>query len=377
MFVEVVRDDRRLEALRRQWRSLVARCLEKSVFMTWEWLYSWWQHFSARRRLFVLAVWDSGRLEGIVPLTRRLRPGGPRGEGWCLEFLGYREGIGAADWMDVVAIRKEEVLNAALRYLLRRPHLWEWIELHAVPEDSSTIGVFRKLAHTYRLDVTVAAEDVYPYVSTMGDWSSYYTRCSVRGDTDRQIRRLSQQGRLEAVFADQRAVGRHLEDLFALHRKRQAALGRASMFSEEVYRSFYWALARNCPAEWLDCSVLRLNGTAVAAHFGFRYGGKFYWLTPAFDPAYGNFSPGRVLLRYLIERCFDSADLLEFDFLRGNEPYKRQWADGERRGCRIVIRNPVAERAVGRMAFATMQSARRWLAVASGRWRKRRPMDSV
>ena len=54
-----------------------------------------------------------------------------------------------------------------------------------------------------------------------------------------------------------------------------------------------------------------------------------YHLKGGYDPAYQQFSPGKVLHRLLLERACREG-LLRYDFLGSDEPYKLQWANGAR-----------------------------------------------
>jgi CelD/BcsL family acetyltransferase involved in cellulose biosynthesis len=270
--------------------------------------------------------------------------------------------------MDVVAVRKAEVLEAVARWLMQRPYWWEWVELRGVPEESSTLPLLREVLGRSGIDVTATADGVCPYIATIGDWSEYYAaRRRVMRDVERQVRRLRRLGSLEWVMATRETARAHLEAVFHLHQQRQAMLGRLSKFSEEVHRDFCRTLLAICPWEWIDCSALRLNGEIIAAHFGFWYGGRFYYVTPAFDPAYATFSPGKVLLRYLVERCFADESVVECDLLEGAENYKWQWAHGERRGFRVEFCNPWIRARAGRAAFTAMRATKRWLARTVGR----------
>jgi CelD/BcsL family acetyltransferase involved in cellulose biosynthesis len=55
-----------------------------------------------------------------------------------------------------------------------------------------------------------------------------------------------------------------------------------------------------------------------------------------FDPYWSNFSVGSVLLQIIIEKAFNK-NLEEFDFLKGDEEYKKTWANRERKQYRIVV----------------------------------------
>ena len=67
--VEHVSDIAGLRRLRPEWNGLLCRSPASSVFLTWEWIATWWEHFGREGDLLILAVRDeSGRLVGLAPL---------------------------------------------------------------------------------------------------------------------------------------------------------------------------------------------------------------------------------------------------------------------------------------------------------------------
>ena len=67
----------------------------------------------------------------------------------------------------------------------------------------------------------------------------------------------------------------------------------------------------------------------VASVYGVVHRGKFLYYQSGYDPAWGNKSVGLVLLARTVQDAY-AEGLQEFDFLRGNESYKAQWARAER-----------------------------------------------
>jgi CelD/BcsL family acetyltransferase involved in cellulose biosynthesis len=337
-----VRDIAGFAGLRDQWQPLLDRSKPNHVFMTWEWFFTWWKHFGHGRELFVIVVENQGETIGILPLMLFVEHGRRACKFRYLHFIGFRFEFRWNDWMDVIGVRKEEVIRAAMEYLQGCQHLWDYLDLWDIPEDSDTLIILPRLADRlgfpYRTELCASC----PYLPTTSDWELYYGSHppkKVTKDLERQIKRLTAGGdlKVEHLAATNPVVS--LNSLFDLHQRREIVTDRLPMFSRERFRSFYRDLAEAFPREWLDYSVLKLNGTPIAAHFGFRYNNKLYFLTPAFDPDYRTYSPGKILLRYLIQHCFVNDGIHEFDFLRGDEPYKYQWATGERRGYQIQISN--------------------------------------
>src|SRR5688572_9241094 len=54
--LSVVDDARGFAALRQEWTDLLADSESDSLFLTWEWLHTWWTHFAGSRRLFIVTM---------------------------------------------------------------------------------------------------------------------------------------------------------------------------------------------------------------------------------------------------------------------------------------------------------------------------------
>src|SRR5262249_26164674 len=142
-------------------------------------------------------------------------------------------------------------------------------------------------------------------------------------------------------------LARGFEMLLDLHGARwqdeTLALGDEHMVS--FHRAALVGLARRGFAE---IHMLCAEGKPRAALYGLRHGRRFAFYQSGGDPEWQERAVGTVLLGDLIGRAF-AEGLEEFDFLRGDEPYKLRWANDHR--------TLVAARAQGRgvRAFADAQ----------------------
>ena len=75
-------------------------------------------------------------------------------------------------------------------------------------------------------------------------------------------------------------------------------------------------------------SVLYAGDTWVAAHFGLRAGAILHHWFPVYNPELGKFSPGRLLLRLMLE-AGDAQGIAVFDYGGGDQAYKREFATTE------------------------------------------------
>ena len=81
-----------------------------------------------------------------------------------------------------------------------------------------------------------------------------------------------------------------------------------------------------------NLSYLTLDKKIIAAHSGYIYDKTFYYLFPTYDFDYKKYSPGKILLHYLIENCVEKK-LNYFDFTIGSEDYKRNWFNNKMKSC--------------------------------------------
>src|SRR5262245_51536060 len=75
-----------LHRLRGEWDDLLEKDESSSIFQTWEWVTTWYEHFGSHGAISVLTVRDcQGRLIGLAPFSL-LRRGGRR----ILQLLGRK-----------------------------------------------------------------------------------------------------------------------------------------------------------------------------------------------------------------------------------------------------------------------------------------------
>ncbi len=311
-------------AMRERWTALVTASRNGNVFLTWEWLYSWWEVYGAPGNLAILAAEDdTGRLVGLAPLFRSRRWVGLR----RLCVLGFLGGHSvSSEYLDFVTAPglEAEVTRAFLGDLRERDD-WDILGLYRVREGSETL---REIdaggpggwppASPARLEETV-------YLALPDTFEAYLGRVKHqhRYNVRKVRKRLDASGRYR-FEARHEADLAALAELEALHQVRMTALGRAGSFASERFVAFHHAVARRTAERgWLRLYFLREGDRAVAARHGYAFGGVFYDYSSGFDPAHEKEYVGFGLLGFSVERCIEEG-LREFDFLSPGE-YKERW----------------------------------------------------
>jgi CelD/BcsL family acetyltransferase involved in cellulose biosynthesis len=323
---EIVADAARFEAMRGEWNRLLESSGSNGMFLTWEWLFTWWKHFSVGRKLSIVTARDGADLIAIAPLAlappklRNLSPFRP------FEFLG--SGKVGSDYLDVIVrCGKEELAIAALADELAGQN--RTLNFEHLNRRACSAAMLADRLRGGGWNLSSIKSNVSPYIELAGQsWESYLAGLGAehRYNVRRRLKNLSK--RFEVRFEAARTEAERRDcfsDLVRLHGMRWEKNGGGVFqmpgmlaFHEEISRL---ALQRG----WLKLFVLRLDGRPAAALYGFRYQRVFYFYQSGFDPEYGKFGVGLVTMALAIKSAIEEG-AAEYDFLYGDEPYKFLWA---------------------------------------------------
>lgn len=114
----------------------------------------------------------------------------------------------------------------------------------------------------------------------------------------------------------------------------------ASWKVREQFGGFVEGLAMELSSKgWLRLAVLYIEGKPAAAQFWFVVHGKASIFKLAYGEAWKQYSPGSILIAYLMEHVIDVDKVEEIDFLTGNDSYKQDWMAERRVRWRLACSN--------------------------------------
>ena len=150
-------------------------------------------------------------------------------------------------------------------------------------------------------------------------------------DIARQIRRLRLIGNLEFQIIGQsdNNYENYIKTFFKQKEIRYIKTGAFNSFFDPNIKNFYKNINfRLSSSSYVHFSVLKLNDQVIATHWGAYDKKFFYYLMPTFSMEWEKYSPGKILLQYLIKWCIEKR-IEVFDFTIGSENYKKEWCDNE------------------------------------------------
>lgn len=354
--VEVLEDVQSFAELRVEWRELLQDSSADCVFLTWEWLYTWWQHLAAGRRLHLITVRRGGRLMGVAPLAVRPRQPKRLFPFLALEFMGT--GSVGSDYLDFIVRRGEETaVSEALADCFADSDLM--LELSQVKLSSTRVGDFASRLMDEGWSATQAVTDICPYIDLDGHgWDSFLDSLgkSHRYNVRRRLRNL------ESSFAvtweqasSEESRQRCFRTLLELHNLRWATRQGSDALHHRELVAFHEEWTRLAMDRgWLRLCLLKLDREPAAAVYGFSYGGVFHFYQSGFDPAYSSHSVGLAALAMSI-RCAVEEGTREYDLLHGNEGYKFLWTKQGRDLSRFNIYPPNSSGLIYRQAIRLRQ----------------------
>ena len=340
---EVVRDPAGLLRLRGDWSALCAGARSGCLFLSPEWLIPWWEHFGAGRQLSCVAMFERERLVGFLPLFSEVvrLAGVPVRR---VAFLG--DGATGCDYLDVLAAPggEVEVRAAALVALGELP--WDLCDLDGLWRDSPTALHLAQLFPNGRAVRASAAglggapaevvrdarlRFVCPHIPLAGSYQEFLQGLGRRENLRRREKWLFRQPGVSIDVARTPEEARiAVERFLELHRARWAVEGGSDGLADARHEAFHRAAVRELAERgWLRLYTLFAARRPVASVYGVVHGGKFLYYQSGYDPAWASKSVGLVLLARTVQEAY-AEGLHEFDFLRGNEAYKAQWARAER-----------------------------------------------
>lgn len=310
--------------------------INNSPLQSFTWNFNWWQHFQHLGELNIYVLMLGDEAIAIAPFYRDRWSGQT-----CLRLLG--SGSTCTDYVDLivpeplrakfVAAIAEQVIEDSI----------DMIELDGVCGDPSHVPLTIALEPRF-WQYETEIDQAWP-LALAEDWEAFVSgsKKSLRRKIRKAEKHLSSgECEIEST-AEGLCKSAAFDTLVTLHQARFAGKGETGAFSDVNFESFLRAtfldLSENDQAEIIVGSVA---GKPIAAQMYFA-GPKGPMLYQAgFDMQASAYEPGHLLLTWATRRAIENGHH-EFDFLRGDEPYKHYWGATPRslKSVRLISRKPI------------------------------------
>lgn len=312
-----------------QWDALLSQSATDVPFLRYGYLKRWWEfrgggEWPQEARLCILTGWQGAELKGIAPFFSIQENGHEK-----VYLLGSIE---ISDYLDFIARPEdlEEFISSSLAHLNGSADGgFSSLTLVNVPEKSPTNTLLKKIAPAFGWSVKIENAYHTPAIPLAADWETYLAGIDKkqRHEIRRKLRRADESAEVKWYFADDPAkLDEEINaffDLMGLDEDKEKFL--TPQMRDQMRAIIRWAF----DAGYLQLSFLTIDGNKAAGYLCFDYNGHTLVYNSGFDYRFGQYSPGWVLLGYLIQHAIGNGKK-SFDFMRGAEDYKYRFgaADG-------------------------------------------------
>lgn len=343
MQTNVIRDWPELWELSAEWNELLRDSRADNIFLTWEWIRTWYEIIGHNYAPFVITLRDDrARLCAIAPLY--VQTHALCGLLRCRALRVMADFPTSAEYPDWIVRHDCEDRAVHDIYKVLEGHHREWDYLWLPSVSGWTLACERIAGKSKQLGFYCNSRPV--------EFSSFDLPATVEahwsGLTSKRRKELRHQCRL--VFArpdisitrctSLSELPDYLEALFRLHRKRRQTLGdEGSFVRRPAQAQFYLRFAPIAlEAGWLRFYALREGKAFRAAQLGYVYNGVFLGIQDGVDPGFVA-GAGNVLRLEVVKACI-AEGVKSYDFLGGYSEHKRRWGAKPRQGHDLIIGRP-------------------------------------
>ena len=304
-----------------QWDALLSQSVTDVPFLRYGYLSLWWQYrgggeWPQDAQLCILTGRDGGDLKGIAPLFSIQHNGQKK-----VYLLGSIE---ISDYLDFIARPEdmEDFIKSSLGYFSNNTDCAvSSIALVNIPGRSPTNNLLQKFASEFSWSCKIENAYHTPAIPLAGDWEAYLAGIDKkqRHEIRRKLRRADESAEVKWYFANNpETLDVEINaffDLMVLDEEKKKFL--TSGMRDQLRAILHWAFEVGC----LQLSFLTIDGEKAAGYLCFDYNGHILVYNSGYDYRFSQYSPGWVLLGYLIQQAIELKKT-SFDFMRGDEDYK-------------------------------------------------------
>lgn len=321
-----------------EWNTLLQHSGTNVPFLTYGYLKSWWEFKGGGEwpdgELAIISAHTDGKLTGIAPLFTATHEGSQK-----LLFLGSIE---ISDYLDlIVETGAEEAFSNALLIFLKEqfPEVHE-ILLYNLPQASPSLALLEKAAQANGWSMQSERAYHTPIISLAGDWEAYLAGVDKkqRHEIRRKLRRAEESAESIGwyIVNEKEQLEGEIEeffDLMAFDEEKQRFL--TPVMREQMRSIIKWAF----DSDLLQLAFFTVQGKKAAAYLCLDYRERIWVYNSGFDPQFREYSPGWVLLAYLIRHAIQNGKRA-FDFMRGDEEYKYRFGAADAFVLKVCLNRP-------------------------------------
>lgn len=327
-----------------EWERLIAETTRYSIQQRHAWIESYLRHYLSNRNLRILAV-RKGDGELVCCLCLQVA---------CRRFYkvtNYRVfedlGSGVNDFFEIPCRRGYEKVAASciVHWLRDNASAWERLQMSFIPNTNLFATVLTEVLQG-TFPVIVSMNRSYFVIDTSQSWEDYFTpqRNQQLRDVRGRINRIAKSGYTVSTRIVREDIAPYLDDfLFHFSKRREIKNEKNSYANEAKVKLIRDVIRDGEKTGRTQMALLEDQNAEIWAYqldLVDREQGIWYHYAPTFNDKFSQFSPSKVLLFETLKHAFRDPVIKEFNFMRGEADYKKQFTDTAGSYSQVKVVNP-------------------------------------
>jgi len=311
-----------------RWAELVSDSNADFLFSNYNWLKAFWETYDGvnNSKIYIAIDERTKKWLGILPVTKY-----HTGLSDLYTIILSSTASEYSDYFSPIVRNKykDKVIPILLKGFLENKSNIHQLRLSNVPEmngsDFIVSDTLNKLGIHYKKLSSGCPVLLFESKEKTKIFKSFGKKH--RTDLKRQINRLNKLGNLSLkIFENNIQIEENWNNFLKMYRDRWEKVGQIDPMSKSRNKLFFKKILDNLDNSLVHFSGLYLDDKPISYHIGFIYNNWFYYYKPTFDVEYGNYSPGKIHIWFLIEKGCEEG-WKGVDFLKGFEEYKKNWTN--------------------------------------------------
>lgn len=307
-----------------------------------DWLLTYLEEFNLSGNECFLELYDheDQSIKGILPMVKK--------EIQDNRFFKFNKlvpcGQKPSDFFPLyVEINYEKIFAKLLaEWLKKNNELWDILYINYIP---STNRFWKEIVQELEMNnfnVKVNTNQEFLFINTNNDYNDLLGEIgSKKAKYLRYISRRFERevGEIE-FFEPMENINIYFEEFLSQYSNVKKIFNQSDPFIriKELKQFMEQIINRYQKNRWIRFIAMQSNGENIAFCYYFEFNGIIYYSMPSYDISYSKYSPGTILLNYLIKKSFDNPNIFEFNFMRSVYDYKLWWKPSRQNYVEISVR---------------------------------------
>ena len=340
-YEKIIDDIHEFRDLEADWNRLLSESDTDSIFLTWEWLYTWWETYSYKNQLYIILLCEGNmKIVGAAPFYFAYE----KIYGKSMRVIKFiSSGEVCSEYLDIIIQNdNKENIKSAFVQIIKKELLGSnnVFIFESVCDNSNLYECLKKLGKSIIINSPENDCTINPYIMLPESEKDFLSKIS--NNTRRAIKKkknkLDREHGYNIIGLNEiNDMEKALDIFMSLHQKSWNERGHPGVFNNHDICNFHKNVATRFEKNgWLRLYFISIKGSMVASLYGFQYNEKFYAYQSGFDPNWKVYGLGKILIYHSIHNAMRN-NIKEYDFLRGEEEYKGDFTDVFRNTRKYIV----------------------------------------